>query len=95
MAKEDSESKKDYANKYNKRAISIAKGESILLPGGPVPFYYTTKVLGKISRGITNLFSDDNGKKPKLEKIKKPKLEKIKKNPQVEKTKKYLKIKGN
>jgi len=80
MTKEDSESKKNYSNSYNKTTVNIG-------PGGPVPFYYTIKVLDKITRGITNLFSDDSGKKPKLEKIKK--------KPQVEKTKKYLKIKGN
>ena len=64
MTKEDSESKKNYSNSYNKTTVNIG-------PGGPVPFYYTIKVLDKITRGITNLFSDDSGKKPKLEKIKK------------------------
>jgi|TARA_R100001129_G_scaffold136634_1_gene98030 hypothetical protein len=74
MTKADSEAKKDYSNKYNKRASDIATGKSVPLPGGPVPFYYTIKALDKISRGITNLFSDDV-KKPKL---KKPKLDKPK-----------------
>jgi len=74
MTKADSEAKKDYSNKYNKRASDIVTGKSVPLPGGPVPFYYTIKALDKISRGITNLFSDDV-KKPKL---KKPKLDKPK-----------------
>jgi hypothetical protein len=74
MTKEDSERKKNYANEYNKRASDIATGKSVPLPGGPVPFYYTIKTLDKISKCITNLFSDDV-KKPKL---KKPKLDKPK-----------------
>jgi hypothetical protein len=77
MTKADSEAKKDYSNKYNKRASDIVTGKSVPLPGGPVPFYYTIKALDKISRGITNLFSDD-AKKPKLEKLKKPKVDKPK-----------------
>ena len=82
MTKADSEAKKDYSNKYNRRATSIAKGESTILPGGPVPFYYTMKALDKISKGITGLFTSDNGKnnngkKPKLKKSKlKPELDK-------------------
>ena len=75
MTKEDSERKKNYANEYNKRASDIVTGKSVPLPGGPVPFYYTIKALDKISKGITNLFSDD-AKKPKLEKLKKPKVDK-------------------
>ena len=79
MTKEDSESKKNYSNSYNK-TINIG-------PGGPVPFYYTIKVLDK----ITKLFSSDDDKSSE----KKPQVEKLEKKPKVVKTKKYPKIKRN
>ena len=63
MTKADSEAKKDYSNKYNKRASNIATGKSVPLPGGPVPFYYTIKALDKISKGITNLLNNKITKK--------------------------------
>jgi len=80
MTKEDSESKKNYSNSYNKTTVNIG-------PGGPVPFYYTIKVLDK----ITKLFSSDDDKSSE----KKPQVEKLEKKPKVVKTKKYPKIKRN
>ena len=50
MTKENSERQKNYSNSYNK-TVNIG-------PGGPVPFYYTIKVLDK----ITNLFSSSDDK---------------------------------
>ena len=79
MTKENSESKKNYSNSYNK-TVNIG-------PGGPVPFYYTIKAV----TGLYNLIFDGDDKSSK----KKPQVVKSKKKPQVEKTKKYLKIKGN
>ena len=77
MTKKDSESKKNYSNSYNK-TVNIG-------PGGPVPFYYTIKVLDK----ITKLFSGSDNKSSE----KKPQVEKSEKKPKVVKTKKSPKIK--
>ena len=77
MTKEDSESKKNYSNSYNK-TVNIG-------PGGAVPFYYTIKVLDK----ITQLFSGGDDKSSE----KKPQVEKSEKKPKVVKTKKSPKIK--
>ena len=77
MTKENSERQKNYSNSYNK-TVNIG-------PGGPVPFYYTIKVLDK----ITNLFSSSDDKSFK----KKPQVEKSEKKLKVVKTKKSPKIK--